>query len=103
MLGTLNNCASSQTPWGTYLTGEENFAFYFDAGDKPDAHQLRWGLRKTSFYRWPEHDERFDATKIRTSRTASGGWSRSILSTRPARRSSVARSVAQRTKARGSR
>ncbi len=63
VLGTLNNCASGITPWGTYLSGEENFAFYFDGGDTPDAHQKRWGLRKTGFYRWPEHDERFDARK----------------------------------------
>ncbi|MEQ1806167.1 MAG: PhoX family phosphatase [Burkholderiaceae bacterium] len=63
VLGTLNNCASSQTPWGTYLSGEENFAFYFDGGENLDAHQRRWGLRKTGFYRWPEHDERFDARK----------------------------------------
>jgi secreted PhoX family phosphatase len=63
VLGTLNNCASGKTPWGTYLSGEENFAFYFDAGERLDDHQRRWGLRKTGFYRWPEHDERFDATK----------------------------------------
>ena len=63
VLGTLNNCASGKTPWGTYLTGEENFAFYFDGGDKIDPHHARWGLRKTSTYRWPEHDERFDAVK----------------------------------------
>jgi hypothetical protein len=63
VLGTLNNCASSQTPWGTYLSGEENFAYYFDGGDKLDAHQQRWGMRKASLYRWPEHDERFDARK----------------------------------------
>jgi secreted PhoX family phosphatase len=63
VLGTLNNCASSKTPWGTYLSGEENFAFYFDGGDTPSADQRRWGLRKTGSYRWPEHDPRFDATK----------------------------------------
>lgn len=63
VLGTLNNCASGKTPWGTYLSGEENFAFYFDGGDAPDAHQRRWGMRKTGLYRWPEHDERFDATR----------------------------------------
>ena len=63
VLGTFNNCASGMTPWGTYLSGEENFAFYFAVGDTPDAHQRRWGLRKAATFRWPEHDERFDAVK----------------------------------------
>ena len=64
VLGTLNNCASGKTPWGTYLSGEENFNNYFALGDTPpDAHQARWGLRKTSFYRWNEYDERFDAAR----------------------------------------
>ncbi|MBM3353475.1 MAG: PhoX family phosphatase [Betaproteobacteria bacterium] len=63
-LGTLNNCANGVTPWGTYLTGEENFAFYFNGPEKPDAHQRRWGLRpRGRNYRWHEHDERFDALK----------------------------------------
>jgi len=65
VLGTLNNCASGITPWGTYLTCEENFINYFKGPDQPDAHQARWGLRKgdPAGYRWHEHDERFDATK----------------------------------------
>ena len=65
VLGTLNNCASGITPWGTYLTCEENFIFYFKGPDQPDAHQARWGLRKGDpvGYRWHEHDPRFDATK----------------------------------------
>ena len=63
VLGTLNNCASGMTPWGTYLSGEENWAGYFDGGDKIDADQARWGLRKTSSYRWAAHDERFNAAR----------------------------------------
>ncbi len=63
VLGTLNNCASGRTPWGTYLSGEENFVFYFGGGANVDAHQKRWGLRATAFFRWPEHDDRFDAAK----------------------------------------
>lgn len=63
VLGTFNNCASGKTPWGTYLSGEENFRNYFAAGENLDAHQRRWGLARRAFYRWPEHDERFDAVK----------------------------------------
>ena len=64
VLGTLNNCASGITPWGTYLTCEENFIFYFNGPDAPDDHGKRWGLRKGGAgYRWHEHDERFDAAK----------------------------------------
>jgi hypothetical protein len=64
VLGTLNNCASGITPWGTYLTAEENFIGYFSGPERPDAHGRRWGLRKDGAgYRWHEHDERFDATK----------------------------------------
>lgn len=63
VLGTLNNCASSKTPWGTYLSGEENFAFYFGAGDKPTQDQLRWGAPKAGFYAWDKHDPRFDLQK----------------------------------------
>ncbi len=63
VLGTLGNCASSKTPWGTYLSGEENWANYFTAADTPTAHERRWGIRKATWYRWPEHDERFDTVR----------------------------------------
>jgi secreted PhoX family phosphatase len=65
ILGTLNNCASGITPWGTYLTCEENFAYYFKGPDTPSPHEQRWNVRKGDpvGYRWHEHDERFDATK----------------------------------------
>ena len=62
-LGTLNNCASGPTPWGTYLTCEENFNGYFvnRSGAVPPL-QKRYGINERGFgYRWHEHDARFDA------------------------------------------
>ncbi|MED5619727.1 PhoX family protein [Ideonella sp. BN130291] len=35
--GTLNNCGTGRTPWGTLLTGEENWAGYFARGAADDA------------------------------------------------------------------
>jgi secreted PhoX family phosphatase len=62
VLGTLNNCGSGATPWGTFLTCEENFNGYFGhTGEVPAAHR-RYGINARGFgYRWHEHDSRFDA------------------------------------------
>lgn len=62
VLGTLANCAANATPWGTYLTGEENIQGYFEPPAEPDAHQRRWGLKagQGNWTRWHLHDERFD-------------------------------------------
>ena len=64
--GTLNNCSNGHTPWGTYLTCEENINGYFgyskEAGpdDKTEA-QARYGFSKSGFgYGWHKHDPRFD-------------------------------------------
>ena len=50
-------------PWGTYLSAEENWAFYFDGPATRDADQRRWGLLRTGLSRWAEHDPRFDANQ----------------------------------------
>jgi hypothetical protein len=75
VLGTLNNCAHGYTPWGTYLTCEENWNGYFsnETGDVEGVENLdrkfdiikgqsRYGIVKGGFgYRWHEADERFRA------------------------------------------
>ncbi|MGE3536137.1 MAG: PhoX family phosphatase [Candidatus Tectimicrobiota bacterium] len=77
VLGTVNNCAHGVTPWGTYLTCEENFHGYFvNARGDIEGHsdpeqkqrllnmQKRYGIRATGAgYRWHEHDARFDAAR----------------------------------------
>ncbi|HSW21034.1 MAG TPA: PhoX family phosphatase [Ramlibacter sp.] len=63
-IGTLANCASGMTPWGTYLTCEENFIGYFNGPARLDAHQRRYGMLRGGWgLRWHEHDERFDAVR----------------------------------------
>ncbi|MFO0774990.1 MAG: PhoX family phosphatase [Nitrospiraceae bacterium] len=63
VLGTVNNCANGFTPWGTYLTCEENWNGYFVNATTPiPADQARYGISKDGGgYRWHEHDRRFDA------------------------------------------
>jgi secreted PhoX family phosphatase len=63
VLGTFANCGAGQTPWGTFLSGEEYWQNYFATADTPTAHERRYGLRRRSPYRWAEHDERFDAVR----------------------------------------
>ncbi len=62
VLGTINNCGGGRTPWGTYLTCEENFNGYFaNAGTIP-SEQRRYGISaRGAGYRWHEFDKRFDA------------------------------------------
>jgi uncharacterized protein len=63
VLGTFNNCAAGMTPWGTYLSGEENWAGYFYPAQNPSEQERRWGIRRNDWYRWHEHDERFDTVR----------------------------------------
>jgi len=62
-LGTVNNCSNGFTPWGTYLTCEENFNKYFAANAvewQPNAAQKRYGIKAKSSYGWHQFDPRFD-------------------------------------------
>lgn len=66
-LGTLNNCANGYTPWGTYLTCEENFNGYFGATNptwKASIEETRYGVNANGFgYDWHKYDQRFDRSQ----------------------------------------
>nr|WP_218909760.1 PhoX family phosphatase [Nocardiopsis sinuspersici] len=58
--GMLNNCAGGMTPWGTFLTAEENFNQYF-ANGSGSAEARRYGLGTgSSGRRWERFEKRFD-------------------------------------------
>ncbi len=60
--GTMNNCAGGTTPWGTVLSGEENFNQYFLATGT-DPREKRYGLAANQDTRnWRSVDPRWDAT-----------------------------------------
>jgi secreted PhoX family phosphatase len=78
-LGTLNNCANGYTPWGTYLTCEENFNGYFGTSStawKASAEQSRYGINAAGFgYGWHLHDPRFDVSNTAFGNEANRyGW-----------------------------
>lgn len=60
-LGTFGNCSGGTTPWGTILSGEENFNGYFRS-EGVSATDRRYGLQDAATARgWEEVDQRFDA------------------------------------------
>jgi secreted PhoX family phosphatase len=77
--GTLNNCAGGATPWGTYLTAEENFHGYFWTDQKAEKEgkleRLTKGLggaqQKSyerygvpgAWYNWGAYAERFNVDR----------------------------------------
>jgi uncharacterized protein len=64
--GMINNCAGGVTPWGTWLSCEENFNGYFWgklAEDHAEAKNYkRYGIG-TPAYAWGKYYDRFDLTK----------------------------------------
>lgn len=64
VLGTLSNCAGGVTPWGTYLTAEENVHQYFAGppltdGDEVEAHK-RYRIGQDLRFGWSRWHERFN-------------------------------------------
>ena len=66
VVGMVNNCAGGVTPWGTWLSAEENFHGYFwgkVAEDSPLAASLkRYGV-PSNWYNWGAYYDRWDVTK----------------------------------------
>lgn len=63
--GMLNNCAGGVTPWGTWLTCEENFNGYFwgKRDGHPEAAKLKRYGAPSNQYAWGKYHDRFDVAK----------------------------------------
>lgn len=64
VLGMLNLCAGGQTPWGTWLVGEENFNgnFWGKAEGANEKVLKRYGAPGNQ-YNWAQYFDRFDVAK----------------------------------------
>ena len=66
VLGMLNNCAGGRTPWGTWLSCEENINGYFSgelAADHPELrNHKRMGI-PARWYNWGDYFDRFNVGK----------------------------------------
>jgi secreted PhoX family phosphatase len=65
--GMVNNCAGGTTPWGTWLTCEENFNGYFwnakAAAASPSASVFKRYGAPAEQYNWGQYYDRFDVEK----------------------------------------
>lgn len=67
VVGMLNNCSGAVTPWGTWLSCEENFNGYFRnkkaARKSPHAVALQRYGAPAEWYNWGRFHDRFDIAK----------------------------------------
>jgi uncharacterized protein len=89
VMGMLNNCAGGVTPWGTVLTGEENFDQYFANFEAVADPRLRAWYERYGFAEGASDRGSGSGTTTAstcpgspTRRTASAGWWRSTPTTR---------------------
>ena len=64
--GTMNNCGAGKTPWGTYLTCEENFNGYFGSTDENFERPVdfkRYGINLSGRYAYEKFDPRYDLSQ----------------------------------------
>ena len=63
VLGMINNCSGGVTPWGTWLSGEENINYYF-SGTLPAGHAETGNAKAIGMgspqYAWSRFHPRFD-------------------------------------------
>ncbi len=66
VFGMINNCSGGVTPWGTYVSGEENIHGYFTGklpeDSKEAANYKRMGIPE-GVYDWGNFHDRFDLSK----------------------------------------
>jgi secreted PhoX family phosphatase len=77
IIGTLNNCAGGMTPWGTYLTAEENFHGYFWSdfcarGKFVDRFNVGKEPNEPNRFGWIVEIDPFDANSVPVKHTALG-------------------------------